>query len=1002
MGIRRRRAGVIKLLDTDSLDVTRINEYNPRILESRVVEVSAQSERAVYESGEWELDLHRRELRARGVPVPIGSRAFEMVEVLVQAGGNLVTKDDLMGRVWPGAIVEENTLQVHISGIRKALGPDREMLKTASRRGYRLLGNWTVRPVIAPANSIELAPSPLPSELFLSNLPEAVSDLIGRAASVQNLRALLSAYRMVTLTGSGGIGKTRLALEVARSELPSFQGDAWLVELASLSDPSLVPSAVAGALGLQLGADEITPAAVVRAIGKRKLLLVLDNCEHVIDAAAGLAEAVLRMCPGASIVATSREALRIDGEHAYSVPPLDVPTEYPQRPENVLAQSAVQLFIARTKAQNFDFSPHEEDHAAIAAICRCLDGIPLAIELAAAHAATLGLERALSHLDGLFELLTVGRRTVLPRHKTLRATFDWSYDLLPETERRLLRCLAVFVGGFTLEAAAAVAGETHTPTAIVEKGIAGLVAKSLVVLDGSGTAGRCRLLQATRAYAAEKLTESGEAAQAARHHAEFFRDMFSPPTPGLGIWLSKERLAVYGQEIHNVRTALDWAFSPAGDIAIGGALTAEYVPVWLRLSLVAECRERVQRAWDSLGGESAQNSRLMMQLRAAGIVLVETVELPENAGSSLANVLELAESLDDLDSQLRALWAMWTYRINNGEPWATQPIAERFLQLAGRRSDPADVLVGDRLIGNAMHYAGNQPEARRYLERVLDLYVAPSDQRHATWFFFDQRLLARSVLARVLLLQGFVDQAKHTAQVSLVDAQAKGDKMTLCLTLGEVVCPIALMTGDLDAAERSVAMLVDLAATHSLTLWASFGQCLEGALLIKRGKVTEGSILLRAAVDAFPAAGQTVHLLGFLGDLAEGLAAVGRLTEAHATLDEALARYDRDERLWCVAELLRVKGELLLLETGGQSVSAAESCFFRALDISRRQGAQFWQLRAALGLARLRVRQDRQDDARQFLAPVYDQFTEGFETADLRNARALLETLSICRTELDR
>jgi predicted ATPase/DNA-binding winged helix-turn-helix (wHTH) protein len=959
------------------------------------MEVSAQTGQAVYEFGEWELDLRLRQLRTRGALVPIGNRAFEMVEVLVQAGGNLVTKDDLMGRVWPGAIVEENTLQVHISAIRKAFGPDREMLKTTSGRGYRLLGNWTVRPAIAPADPIELAPPPLSNQPFLSNLPEAVSDLIGRADSVQHLRALLSAYRMVTLTGSGGIGKTRLALEVARSELPSFQGDAWLVELASLSDPSLVPSAVAGVLGLQLGANEITPASVVRAIGRRKLLLVLDNCEHVIDAAAGLAEVVLRMCPAASILATSREALRIDGEHAYSVPPLDVPTEYTQQPENVLAQSAVQLFIARTKAQNFEFSPRGEDYAAIAAICRRLDGIPLAIELAAAHAATLGLERALSHLDSLFGLLTVGRRTVLPRHKTLRATFDWSYDLLPETERRLLRCLAVFVGGFTLEAAAAVAGETHAPTATVEEGVAGLVAKSLVVLDGSGTASRWRLLQATRAYAREKLTESGEAEQVAQRHAEFFRDMFAPPMPGLGIWLSKERLAIYGQEIHNVRAALDWAVSATGDRAIGGALTAEYVPVWLRLSLVAECRERVQRAWDSLGGESTPDSRLMMQLRAAAIVLVETVELPEDSGSSLANVLELAESLDDPDSQLRALWAMWTYRINNGEPWATQPIAERFSRLAGRRGDPADVLVGDRLMGNAMHYAGNQPDARRHLERVLDLYVAPSDQRHATWFFFDQRLLARSVLARVLLLQGFVDQAKHSAQVSLVDAQAKGDKMTLCLILGEVVCPIALMTGDLDAAERSAAVLIDLATTHSLTLWASFGRCLEGALLIKRGEVAEGSILLRAAVDAFPAAGQTVHLLGFLGDLAEGLAAVGRLTEAHATLDEALARYDRDGQLWCVAELRRVKGELLLLETGSQSVSAAEACFLRALDVARRQGALFWELRAALSLAHLRVRQDRQDDARQFIAPVYDRFAEGFETADLRSARALLETLSI-------
>jgi non-specific serine/threonine protein kinase len=452
--------------------------------------VPARTEQVVYESGEWEIDLGRRELRARAVPVPIGSRAFEIIEVLVQSAGKLVTKDDLMGRVWPGAVVEENTLQVHISAVRKALGPDREMLRTAHRLGYRLLGSWIVRPESAPVDPVDFAQSPLPDRPFSSNLPEPVSDLIGRATSVLHLEALLSAYRMVTLTGSGGIGKTRLALDVARSQLPNFQGDGWLVELASLSDPTLLASAVASVLGLQMGGNEITPASVARVIGRRKLLLVLDNCEHVVDAAAGMAEAILRMCPRTSILATSRETLRIDGEHAYGVPSLDVPTEYPQEPEDVLEQSAVQLFIARTKAQNSDFSPHRKDLAAIAAICRRLDGIPLAIELAAAHAATLGLERALSHLDNLFELLTVGRRTVLPRHKTLRATFDWSYELLPETERRLLRCMAVFVGGFTLEGAAAVAGETDAPTAILACG-PGRVRSRQSLAAASGDTGIC-------------------------------------------------------------------------------------------------------------------------------------------------------------------------------------------------------------------------------------------------------------------------------------------------------------------------------------------------------------------------------------------------------------------------------------------------------------------------------------------------------------------------------
>ena len=311
--------------------------------------MATQGRRLVYESGEWEIDLARRELRARGAPVPIGSRAFDVIEVLVRSAGGLVTKHDLTSRVWPGAIVEDNALQFHISAIRKALGPDRELLRTASGRGYRLLGDWTFQQEsTSPAGSIDLEPVQITAEPFQTNLPAAASDLVGRTTAVRHLRDLLSAYRLVTLTGPGGIGKTRLALEVARGLFPSFQGDVRLVELASLSDPGLVPSAVAGGLGLKLGGDQISAESVARAIGAQKLLLVLDNCEHVIDAAARLAETVIRMCPRTTILATSREILNIEGEHVYRVPPLDVPPQH-EEAANISAHSAVQLFIATTQ-----------------------------------------------------------------------------------------------------------------------------------------------------------------------------------------------------------------------------------------------------------------------------------------------------------------------------------------------------------------------------------------------------------------------------------------------------------------------------------------------------------------------------------------------------------------------------------------------------------------------------------------------------------------------------
>jgi non-specific serine/threonine protein kinase len=478
-----------------------------------------QGRHLVYQSGGWQLDLARRELRARGIPVPLGSRAFSIFAVLVQSAGKLVTKDELMARVWPGVIVENNTLEVHISAVRKALGPDRATLRTTFGRGYRLVGDWPIRMESTPTDSDALDPR-TPAQPVLSNLPAAASEIIGRTAAVQQLQDLLSDHRAVTLTGPGGIGKTTLALQVARNLSATFNGECWLVDVVSLSDLALVPSMVAAVLGLRLGGDEISAECVARAIGGKKLLLVLDNCEHVIDAAARLAESIVRLCPCASVLATSREALRIEGEQVYRVPPLDVPSQHQDDPQDLLRHSAVQLFLARTSGLRADFAPNAENLRATAAICRRLDGIPLAIEFAAARAAAIGLSQVASRLDGRFELLSGGHRTALPRHQTLRATLDWSYDLLPRPEQCLLRRLAVFSAGFNVEAAIAVMRDTGMVGSSVLEGIANLVAKSLLMLDASAPSGRWRLLETVRAYALEKLAESNESERAARRHAD--------------------------------------------------------------------------------------------------------------------------------------------------------------------------------------------------------------------------------------------------------------------------------------------------------------------------------------------------------------------------------------------------------------------------------------------------------------------------------------------------
>jgi predicted ATPase/DNA-binding winged helix-turn-helix (wHTH) protein len=772
--------------------------------------VSEASANLVYSCEQWEVDLGRRELRSRGIPVPLGGRAFEIVTVLVQSATELVTKDHMMERVWPGAIVGEGTLHVHISAVRKALGPDRAMLKTVSGRGYRLLGSWTPQqreasaaPVYSPLTRTYGTPP-------ANNFPPLITRLIGRAAAAQFVRDLVSAYRVVTLTGPGGIGKTSLAIKAVRYLLPDFEDGGWIVELASLSDPGLVPSTVASTLGLKL-AGEISAESVARAVGGRHLVLVLDNCEHVIDAAANLAETLTRLCPRTTIVATSREVLRIDGESVYRVPPLDVPALGQAAPDYIMQYSAVELFVARTKAVNVGFSPQAEDLASIATICRHLDGIPLAIEFAAARAAVLSVQGVAAGLRDRFALLTAGRRMALPRHRTLRATLDWSHELLPETERRLLRRLAVFSGGFTIDAAAAVMTDTGFDASAVLDGIANLVAKSWVALDKSGAA-RWTLLETIRAYALEKLVEHAEADIAAQHHALYFRDLFTPQARGARSSLSDEDLARCVREIDNVRAALDWSFSSAADQAIGVDLTAAYAPVWRHLSLMSECRERCERALLSLEPHVTANMSLRMELQIAfASAIFITMGPPEQAKTLLTEAVETADALNDLNAQAEALSTLFAIYASRGEYGRAQIAAERIEKIAHRIGNPIHLRVAYRLMGLTLLSSGKPREAQQYLERVLRFPAAPGDRHGVIYYNSNDHAVARAVLARALWMQGFAEQALNEARLSLKELQGTDHQLQLCRILYHGICRIATMIGDFATADREITRLIEVA-----------------------------------------------------------------------------------------------------------------------------------------------------------------------------------------------
>jgi predicted ATPase len=519
-----------------------------------------------------------------------------------------------------------------------------------------------------------------------------------------------------------------------------------------------------------------------------------------------------------------------------------------------------------------------------------------------------------------------------------------------------------------------------------------LVAKSLVAADLGGATGWYRLLETTRAYAFEQLSQSGEFEQLARRHAEYCRDLFERAELELETRPAAEWLAAYGRRIDNLRTALDWAFSPGGDASIGVALTAAAVPLWMHLSLMEECRGRVERALAAIAAGAGRDARREMQLLAAlGTSLVYTRgDVPE-IGAVWTKAIEIAVSLGNVEYELRTLWGLWSFHISGGQRGVALTLAQRFYTLAAKRPDPNDGLIGERMIGTSQHYLGDLLSARRHIERVLAHYVAPAEKSQIVRFRIDQWAASRAYLARILWLQGLPDQAMRAAESSVAEAWATNHAMSLGLALALAACPITLFIGDLAAAEHYVEMLLDDSTRHALARWRAFGRSYQGVLVIHRGDLVTGLQLLRAGLDELGEARSALRSLMFLGEMAVALGRAGQIADGLAAAEEAIEQSERTEERWAIAELLRIKGELLLLQGAPNAAAAAEGHFRQALDWAHRQGALSWELRAATSLARLLRDHNRFTEAIALLAPIYNRFTEGFDTADLKAAKALID-----------
>jgi predicted ATPase/DNA-binding winged helix-turn-helix (wHTH) protein len=923
--------------------------------------------------GPFRLVPSQRLLLDSGDPVRMGARALDILILLVERAGSVVTKAELIAHVWPDTVVEEISLRVSIAALRRALRDceaEHRYIANVVGRGYSFVASVT-RDTFRPT---QVGSTSMPRKF---ELPVQQTRMVGRAADVNVLTELLLSRRLVTIVGIGGVGKSTIALEVGCQLITNYTDGACFVELGAISDSTRVPHSLATALGLTISVNNPV-RDLVGFLRDKHMLIVLDNCEHLIAAAAALIEAILKGTHQVQFLATSRERLSIEGEWHYRLSPLKAPTECSGMTALLVRDfAAIQLFMERAVANTPSFTLSDANARIVAHICQRLDGIPLALELAAARVNLLGIRELAARLDDQF-VLASEQRTAAPRHQTLQGALDWSYGLLDPAEQLILRRLSVFKGPFTLDSAVDLAARQNLVAEAVVDGVMTLADKSLITIDTGEHAVRYHLLHTTRAYAFDKLSKTDEVADIFRWHAECIAKFFRRAEAD---WVGASRstwISKYGYAIDDVRSAIDWAFSPSGDPALGAALTVASVPFGYQLALIEEFRDRVKHALAHVSNMPVPQGVFKLRLTSALKMINRYTQNEEDAGeSSHLSAIETSEIVGIAKYQIGPILQKTICQIEDGNYREAVGTAKTLSTVAKEIGDPLATLIADRVLAQAQHFNGEFSTARALAERALN-HPAKVVPLAYLPMQVDLRVSMRILLARSLWLQGFPDQAVQVANECL-DHAVSDSPFARCQALALAACPVAFWRGDNDAARRVVAALLTEADRYRLGHWRSYGECYERLILTYNRKAKAN------------------------GDLTEPLPTIyskGLIRDTLATIDPEVLGVKfppaplPDMNGWCTAEMLRIEGERILKEHGQDAESQAESIFLRSIEIADAQNALAWRLRASMSLATLWHSQHRRGQACDLIGSVYSQFTEGRETQDLRRASILMKRLT--------
>jgi predicted ATPase/DNA-binding winged helix-turn-helix (wHTH) protein len=950
--------------------------------------------------GPFELSSRERVLRRDGVVLPLGGRALDILIYLAEHPGEVIAKQELIDHVWPDVTVEEGSIRVHVAAIRKALGDGQfgnRYIANIKGRGYSFVGT-----VASLGDGTESRNAKFRHK---GRLPVRPPMMIGRETVVDEVSDKLRNERFVTLLGPGGVGKTTVALAVGRAVAGEFGGKVHFVDLESLTDPRHVVGAVATSLGLALKSKD-PGLELVDLVRSRKLLLILDSCERVIEAVASFAEQLYRQTEEIHVLTTSRELLKVEGEHCYRVLPLDYPPDGSEQTANaVLQYPAAQLFVQRVAARAGSFALSDEEAPFVAEMCRKLDGLPLAIELAAGQVAALGIKNTVARLVSRPELLKLSHRTTVPRQRTLKATLDWSYDLLSDAERIVFRRIAPFVGHFTLEGARYVAGELGAGAGEIFDAIAGLVEKSLIATRIDETQAQYRLLDTTRAYALEKLEEHAEVDVVLRRHAEYVAGYLESQKPALSARLKAARgdaylspsgnvhpapVSTHSSQLGNIRAALEWSFGPSGDDEIATRLAAASTQPLLELSLLIECRVWAERAIARLGDQHKNSRREMEIYVSLSLALMHSEGSSELVRKAFSRALDVAATQGDSAYELRLLSGLFMYYRWNTDINAALDIASRSKERALKTKDHDDIALAESMLGAGHFLAGNHLVAIKHFESGL-IHSASGSRFRAGQHLFHNNSLLLVGLARSLMFRGLLDDSLDYAGRAIEEGEKSNHPATLCRSLSFVL-PVYLALADPRRSEQYIVQLTELAAAYSLKPYLAMATGLRGQWLLLQNDLRGGIPLLKRALEELDAQRHDSLNMEFVCDLGKGLIAIGEHQEALTLTVNAIDVQQRGGKFLYMPALFRMKG-LILASRSDEDYFEAEESLLSAIDWAKRQSASLFELKAATDLAELLLKEDRSPEAHKHLSAAFDRMPAGIVSPTHNRASQILNQL---------